>query len=74
MRVVAQGPVREGGGTLFVCAEAPPFGGLQWTLTGQGTLTPLSDFADGAGIGSARYDAGDAVAGDTIIVEVAAYA
>lgn len=67
MIVQALGPVRVGGGAIFV-AVGPPATAIVWVLTGPGTLTPRGDRTDAAGVASARYDAGAAVAGQAVTV------
>lgn len=73
MNVAALGVLRVGGGTMFVFT-GPPNVGVAWTLDGPGTLTPVTSHTDGAGIASARWDAGGAVAGATVTVTVTTYA
>jgi hypothetical protein len=73
MTLQVLGPVRQGGGALFVAIGAPGVA-VVWALTGPGTLTPTSDRTDGAGVASARYDAGAAVAGQSITVRAEAHA
>lgn len=74
MRVHFVSPVREDGGTLVVCEGAPPNAGLDWFLSGGGTLIPSATHADGNGTGSASYAPAPGSAGDTITVRVDAYA
>ncbi len=70
------GTVHSDGGVLFVYVGSPNVG-VQWTLTGHGTLTTFGDKTDLNGVACARYNptAGTpAQPGDSITVRVDAYA
>lgn len=61
--------VREDASALLVY-QGQPNRSVSWSLTGSGTLTPLSGFTDAAGRAGARYTPGSA--GDIVTVEVVA--
>lgn len=56
--------------TALIVYQGAPNRAISWTLTGSGTLEPLSHYTDAAGRAGARYTPGDA--GETVTVEVTA--
>lgn len=62
------GPPRQGGQAFVVAYGADPYVFVNWTLTGNGTITPISNYSNAHGIAMARWDSTGATAGNTIIV------
>ena len=57
------------GGTLVIYSGTPERS-VEWSLTGSGTLTPITEYTDHNGQAAARYAAG--TPGDTVIIGVQA--
>ena len=57
------------GGTLVVYTGTPDRA-VEWSLTGSGTLTPITDFTDHNGQAAARYAPG--TPGATVTIGVSA--
>ena len=65
------GAVRVDGSTLAVYSGLPGRS-VKWSLTGAGTLTPISSYTDAAGQAAARYTPGTVGTTVTIGVEAGA--
>lgn len=55
-------------GHCLLVFTGPAYRAVQWTLTGPGTLTLISEVTDAQGVALARYNPGEA--GDTPTVSV----
>lgn len=64
-------PVRAGG-TAVVIYQGVPDRRVVWSLTGPGTLVPVTDYTDHAGRAAAVFT--PAAAGDSVIIEVSSSA
>lgn len=73
MKIEPLGPVRAGGGALFVFV-GPANTAIQWTIAqGGGSLTPLSGWTDAGGIACALYNAAGTQPGETLIVRASTH-
>jgi hypothetical protein len=67
-------PTADGG--ALVVYTGTPSRSVSWSLSGNGTLTPITNYTDHNGVAAARYDADagspGAVAGATITITVTA--
>lgn len=73
MTLVKLGVPRVGSDCLFV-AVGEPNTAIEWSLIGPGVLSPFSNITNKAGVASAKWSSGGAVAGQTISVKVTVYA
>lgn len=69
-KVAAYPSIVHADATSLIVYQGAPNRAISWTLTGSGTLEPLSHYTDAAGRAGARYTPGDA--GDIVTVEAAA--
>lgn len=68
--IVAYPPTIYADGTSLLVYQGQPNRSVNWTVTGSGTITPLSNYTDSAGLAGAKYTPG--TPNTSVLVEVTA--